>query len=810
MYQIYLKKYSFSSKPRYFEFSFIQLNISGLSINTVVNPPTATITAAPHGTYFVAFSQSKTEVPFTRTQEITVTMLTKGKVPTIPNVFNVLLLNSSSDESYSYIPFRKSQDLQQTDGGSKHYFLQLLSPKAYHMGAVPCIQPHNLVQEPLIEESFTNKHKSFILGNSARYAKLVCSCSYMSSAAEESFSFSNAKMGQCRNEIYSSCIDIAEAVFSPSDGSSVISMKTELAVPHVCNIASANFPCKDAKLFECFGFTIELIVQRYGASYEFCYHCCLYVCYCNNAWLIIVYQTIVKHAGNTLCISGFFSAYFSADGVQKIFKKLWFAQYTECTVCDQKLNTDSMCTIGLVKAFALVGACKVLHVNAEYKAMHLHTCWMSKLEFSKPKQPSISLRSSCTEAVLCLQVEAILGQPLPKVLSGLKSNLTNYHHISITICSHFICNQKQIKSIGFYAQATQHNLQGSCIDSYNAINQCSVSVVSDESSTSVHTLSICQHRQLHTALLPYIDCKHTGMLLTNVTSTLSIMRTYLDIKKQQKIASFKRYSNLASTQLHHYCYTYGMYYKGFYFFCSTVQKQAILSIQCSLHLCVYHNAQPVLTLRCTCKYIYHHLCKPALCNGEAVVDNLRSVLPCSFGSYYFPEKQSTISTTNAQESVLDVPMLRMQDNLCSKDTTSCLTDIALASSCKNNNTDGHFKWHCTLPVETIQDTSNSSKETVTMEQRTNLPISVILDDKESSSQETIVNNKVTETTVNTTFIPAKNNKITALNATRSSGKETPSKLYVMKRTKKLDEWLFLHIGKVFICTCTGDTIAIAS
>ena len=90
-----------------------------------------------------------------------------------------------------------------------------------------------------------------------------------------------------------------------------------------------------------------------------------------------------------------------------------------------------------------------------------------------------------------------------------------------------------------------------------------------------------------------------------------------------------------------------------------------------------------------------------------------------------------------------------------------------------------------------------------MERRTNLPISVTLDDKESSSQESIVNNKVTETTVNTTFIPAKNNKITALNATRSSTKETPRKLDVMKCTKKLDEWLFLHTGKVFICTCNN-------
>ena len=192
MYQTYLEKYLFSSKPCFFELSFIQSDVTTLSINTVANPPT---TAYQHVTYFVAFSQSrltKNEVFFVRKQVINVSTLTNVKTSTIPKVFNVLLLNSSSDETYSHVPLGKRQGFQKNDGENK---CCLVSAKSHHMIAVPCIESHDLALESLLEES--NKYESSILGNLTSYT----SCSYisvanlqLSSIAKKSFSISNAKI----------------------------------------------------------------------------------------------------------------------------------------------------------------------------------------------------------------------------------------------------------------------------------------------------------------------------------------------------------------------------------------------------------------------------------------------------------------------------------------------------------------------------------------------------------------------------------------------------------------------------------------
>ena len=731
LYHTYLEKCVFSSQPHFFQFSFIQSNISALFLNDVANSPTAAITAA-RATYFVAFSQSRTEVSFTSKQMITVSTPTERKASTVPKVFNVLLLKSSTDETYSHIPFDKRRYQE------KHYFLQPLSA-THHMGTLPCIQPHDLVQESLIEEPFTKRHEASILGNSTGYTKLLCSYSHMSSVAEESLSVSNTKINQCPDEAYSSCIDIAKVFFGISDS---------ISVPHVHNMASANLPCNNAKPFECFGFTIALVVQRFGASYLFCCEFSWYARYCNNAWLIVAYQAIVNYAGKLFCTTGFVSAYFSADGVQK---KCWFFHYAECTVHDTALSIDNVCTVGLVKTFALVDACKVLYLNTQHKPTYSNACRMSKLEFTKPKQSNIILGSLCAESVLCLQRGALFGQTLTKVVSDVESRLTSSHHISIK--RHFICNQGQIESINFYARATQYDLQGNCIGSY-VISQCSVSVANDEGSAGVLTLHLCQHKQLHTAILPRINCTLAGELSTTVVTKHYSTLTYSDIKKQQTTASFERYINSTSAQSYHSHYTYGKGYTSFYV-CSTVQKQVVLSIQqYSLHLCFYYNMQLVLTLQCTCKHIYHQLCNDALCNGEAVLSNLWNGLVCSLGSYYFPRKHSANLTTNAQESVLDIPMLGMQDNLLSKDTTSYLNQVALPSSCRNDTTDMHFKWHCTLPAEAIQDFSNASRETMgEYGNSKNLPVSVAFDGKESSSQVTILKIKATRIIVNTTSEP---------------------------------------------------------
>ena len=734
LYHTYLEKYVFSSQPHFFQFSFIQSNISALFLNDVANSPTAAITAAC-ATYFVAFSQSRTEVSFTSKQMITVSTPTERKASTVPKEFNVLLLKSSTDETYSHIPFDKRRYQE------KHCFLQLLSA-THHMGTLPCIQPHDLVQESLIEEPFTKRHEASILGNSIGYTKLLCSYSHMSSVAEESLSVSNTKINQSPDEAYNSCIDIAKVFFGISDS---------VSVPHVHNMASANLPCNNAKPFECFGFTIALVVQRFGASYLFCCEFSWYARYCNNAWLIVAYQAIVNHAGKLFCTTGFVSAYFIADGVQK---KCWFFHYAECTLHDTALSIDNVCTVGLVKTFALVDACKVLYLNAQHKPTYSNACWMSKLEFTKPKQSSIILGSLCAESVLCLQRGALFDQTLTKVVSDVESRLTSSHHISIK--RHFICNQGQIESINFYARATQYDLQGNCIGSY-VISQCSVSVANDEGSAGVLTLHLCQHKQLHTAILPHINCTLAGELSTTVVTKHYSTLTYSDIKKQQTTASFERYINSTSAQSYHSHYTYGKGYTSFYV-CSTVQKQVVLSIQqYSLHLCFYYNMQLVLTLQCTCKHICHQLCNDALCNGEAVLSNLWNGLVCSLGSYYFPRKHSANLTTNAQESVLDIPMLGMQDNLLSKDTTSYLNQVALPSSCRNDTTDMHFKWHCTLPAEAIQDFSNASRETMgEYGNSKNLPVSVAFDGKdgkESISQVTILKIKATRIIINTTSEP---------------------------------------------------------
>ena len=736
MYQTYLEKYLYSSTPCF-------LNTSALSTNTVTNPPTTAISAA-RVTYFVAFTRSKTEVSFIRKQVITVSTLTKRNTFAIPKVSNVLLLKSTSDEPYSHIPFGERQSFQGDNGGNKH---ELLSTKSHHKEAVPCIQQHDLVQEPLLKELFT---ENSILSNSTRYAKLASSCSHMSSVAEESFSFNNAETSQYPNEVYSNCIDIAELVFSLSDSSSISSMKIELAVPHVCIIASANLLCNNAKLFEYSCFAIALVAQRYDVSYLFCYKCCLYVCYQKSAWVSVVYQATFKHAGKLLYTTSFYSAYYRADGAHKF----WFAQYTECTVYEAP-NINSMY------------ACKTLHVNEQRRSTHSNACWVNKLGSTKPKQPSMILQSLCTNSALCLHRGALFGQLSSKVLSDFNCNLTS-HHFSDT--SQFSCNQEQ-KPI--YAKAAQHNLEVSSLDSYDPINQCSVSVASDEASTvDVLNLPLCQHKQMHMALLRPNNCTLAGELSTTCVTKHYSTLIYSDIKKQQTTASFKQYTT------------------------STVQKQVVLSIQCSLRLCKCIYTQPVITPYYTCKPNYHQLCNAALCSGVAVVNSLRNGLLCSFGSYYSPKKQSIISTTIAQESVLDVPMLRMQDNLPSKDTTSCLKEIALANSCKNHTTDVCFKWHCTLPAEIIQDIRNGSRETMGQyENSTNLPVSVAFDGKESSNQETILKIKPTQINFNTTSRPAKNNNVII---TRNSVKEASRKHEVMKCTIKLDEWLFLHTGKGFI------------
>ena len=776
LYQTYLEKYVFSSQPYFFQFCFIQSNISAMFLNDVINPTTAAITAA-HATYFVAFSQSRlkqSEILFTKEQMITISTPTKRKASTVPKVFNVLLLKSSNDETYSHIPFGKRQHCQE-----KHYLLQLLST-THHMGTGPCIQQHELVQESLIEEPFTNRDENSVLGNSTRYTKLICSCSYMSYVAKESLSVINTKMNQCSDQVNRNCIDIAKVVFSLSDSTSASC---------VHSMAAANLPCNDAKLFEYFGFTIALVVQRFGASYLFCYQCSQYACYCINAWLIVVYHTIVKHAGKLLCITGLFSAYFSADGAQK---KFWFSQYTECTLYDVMLSIDNIYTVGFVKTFSLVDACNMLYLNAQHKPTHSNAYWMSKLEFTKPKQSSTILASLCTESVLCLQQGATFDQLLSKVVSGVKSCLKSSHHISIKY--HFICNQEQIESVDFYAKATQYNLQGNCIDSYNVINQCSVSVASDESSVGVLTLPLYQHKQPHTAILPRINCTHAGELSTTVvTRHYNTLNTYSDINKQQATASFKRYSSSTSSQLYHHHYTYGKGYMSFYV-CSTVQKQVTLSIQqCSLHLRFYYNMQLVLTLQCAYMHTYHQLSNDALlCNGEAVVSNLWNGLVCSLESYYFPRKHNT----NAQESV---PMLWMQNNLLSKDMTSCLSEIASANSCKIITTDMCFNWQHTLPAITIQDTSNALRQTIGQYgNNMNLSVSAASDGNESSSQVTILKIKATQINFNMISLLAKNNNVTALN-TRNSVKEASRKHDVMKCTAELDEWPFLHTGKAFIC-----------
>ena len=770
-YQTYLEKYLYSAKPCF-------LNISSLSANTVANPPTAAITTA-HVTYHVVFSQSTTKVSFTRKQVITVSTLTKGNTSTIPKVFNVLLLKSSSDEPYSHIPFGERQSFQGNNGESKH---QLLSTRSHCKEAVPCIQQYDLVREPLLEELFTNNHENSILRNSTRYTKLACSRSYIiSSAAEESSPVSNAKISQYPNEIYSSCVDITEIVFSLSDGGSVSSVNTELAVPHAHNIASANLPFSNAKPFEYFGFTTVPVAQRYDASNLFCYQCYLYVCYHNSAWVIVTYQTTFKHTGKLFYTSGFYSAHYRADGAQKF----WFAPYTECTTYEAP-NIDSMY------------AYKALDANVQHRSTHSNACWVNKLEFTKPKQSSMILESLCADSVLCLHERALFGQPSSKVLSDFNSNLTS-HHLSNT--SLFNCNQEQ-KPI--YAMTTQHNLEVSYLDGYDLMNQCSVSVAGDDGSTvNVLNFPLCQHKQPYIVLLPYINCTPAGELSTKgVTKHYSTL-TCSDINKQQTTASFRRNSNSVSTQLYtyHYHSTHKIYYKGFYYCISfyvsfTMQKQVVLSTRCSLHLCkgIYHNTQPVITLHCTCKPIYHQLCNAALCSGVAVVNSLQNGLLCLFESYYFPKRQSTISTTNAQASVLEVPMLGMQDISLSKDT--CFNETALANSCTINTTDMHFKWHCTLPAEAIQDISNVSKKAMGRYGNSmNLPFSVGFDGKESSSQEAILKIKAPWINFNTTSVPAKNNNDTALNAKRNLVPKAFRKHGVMKCFTEVDEWLFLHTGK---------------
>ena len=622
--------------------------------------------------------------------------------------------------------------------------------------------------------------------------KLVCSCSYMTSVAKESLSFSKAKISQCLNEIYSSCVNIAVAVFSFSDSSSVSSMKTELAVRHVRNIASANLSCSDAKLFEYFGFTIVLIAQKLGALHLFHYQCSVHTCYHNNARLNVVYQTIVKRSGKLLCITSFYSAYFSADGVQK---KFWYAQHTECTVYDQILNTGSMYTVSFAKMVTLIDIRKMLHVNAQHKPTCSNDCWMSKLEFTKSKQPSINSRSLCTEAVLCLQRGALFSQSLSKILSDVKSNLTSCHDISIT--DHFSCNQEQIESINFYAKVMQYNLQGSCIDSYSVIDQCSVSMVSNESSTSVHTLPLCQ--QSHTAILPHINCKHLVESSTNVITKHYNKHKYLDNKMRQTIEIYS--INSISTQLYHYYYSYGMYYKEFYryfYVCFTAQKnQVTLSIHCSLHLCICYNTQLVLTLQCTCKYICHRLCNAASCNGQAKGnDSWNIVLLYSYTAYYFLRERNTISSTSAQKSI---SMLGMQDNLFNEATTVCLNRMSLVSfvnSCKNANL--LFKWHSTSPAKTVQDINTEAKEVMQLYgNSTNFSISVAFDGKESIIQENVFKMKVTEIYVNAIPVPARNNKDAEFNAAKSSTKKVLRKCDVMKCTNKLDEWVFLHTDKGF-------------